>query len=53
MSSNPAVDSNFLIDVLGFKLREQIVDNDHVIGTWISVSNLVHEISIYAGANRC
>ncbi|SER69546.1 catechol 2,3-dioxygenase [Psychrobacillus sp. OK032] len=45
MSSNPAADSGFLIDVLGFKLREQIVDNDHVIGTWISVSNLVHEIA--------
>lgn len=45
MSSNPAADSQFLIDVLGFKLREQIVDNDHVVGAWISVSNLVHELA--------
>ena len=45
MSSNPAADTNFMAETLGFKVREQIVDNDHVIGTWNSVSNLVHEIA--------
>ncbi|MDN3438483.1 catechol 2,3-dioxygenase [Planococcus sp. APC 3900] len=45
MSSNPAADTNFMVETLGFKVREQIVDNDHVIGTWNSVSNLVHEIA--------
>jgi catechol 2,3-dioxygenase len=45
MTSNPRVDTNFLIDNLGFRLREQIQDNGHVLGSWISVSNLVHEIA--------
>ncbi|MGM0901682.1 MAG: catechol 2,3-dioxygenase [Bacillota bacterium] len=45
MTSNPGVDTNFLIDNLGFRLREQIQDNGHVLGSWISVSNLVHEIA--------
>ncbi|ETP70426.1 hypothetical protein G159_02515 [Planococcus glaciei CHR43] len=46
MSSNPAADTDFLVKTLGFKVREQIVDNDYVVGTWNSVSNLVHEIAI-------
>ena len=34
-----------MIDTLGFRLREQIQDNGNVLGSWISVSNLVHEIA--------
>ncbi|RUL49902.1 MULTISPECIES: catechol 2,3-dioxygenase [Lysinibacillus] len=45
MTSNPKADTDFMIDTLGFRLREQIQDNGHVLGSWISVSNLVHEIA--------
>ena len=48
MSSNPAADTKFLQEVLGFQVREQIVDGDFVVGTWNSVSNLVHEIAFMA-----
>lgn len=35
-----------MMDTLGFRLREQIVNDDgNVLGSWISVSNLVHEIA--------
>jgi catechol 2,3-dioxygenase len=45
MTSNPGADTDFMLETLGFRLREQIQDNDHVLGSWISVSNLVHEIA--------
>lgn len=48
MSSNPRADTQFLVDVLGFRVREQIVDDEFVVGSWISVSNLVHEIAFMA-----
>lgn len=51
MSSNPEADTKFLVETLGFKIREQIKDNDHVIGTWNSVSNLVHEIAFMQEPN--
>lgn len=39
--------SRFLIDVLGFKMREYIVLPDgNMMSSWLSVSNLVHEIAI-------
>ena len=44
-STNPQADTQFLVDVLGFRVREQIVDGDFVVGTWNSISNLVHEIA--------
>lgn len=44
-SSNPKADTDFLVEVLGFKIREQIVDGDFVVGSWNSISNLVHEIA--------
>jgi len=47
-SSNPKADTEFLIEVLGFILREQIVDGEFVVGSWISASNLVHEIAFMA-----
>lgn len=47
-SSNPKADTEFLVEVLGFKLREQIVDGEFVVGSWISASNLVHEIAFMA-----
>lgn len=45
MTSNPGKDTDFMLETLGFRLREQIRDNGHVLGSWISVSNLVHEIA--------
>lgn len=45
MSSNPEADTKFMVDVLGFRVREQILDNEHTVASWMSVSNLVHEVA--------
>lgn len=38
---------DFMVDKLGFKVREQkIGDNGLLVGTWLSVSALVHEIAL-------
>jgi len=52
MTSNPAEDTRFMLDALGFRLREQIRDNGQVLGSWISVSNLVHEIAFMQEPQR-
>lgn len=44
-ASDPGGHTDFMADALGFRLREQIVDNGNVLGSWMSVSNLVHEIA--------
>jgi len=46
MDTNPGKATQFLTDALGFRLREQIQDNGNVLGSWMSVSNLVHEVAI-------
>lgn len=46
MTANPAKDTDFLVDALGFRLREQIQNEGAVLGSWVSVSNLVHEIAL-------
>src|SRR6266536_3110855 len=39
--------TEFMTDVLGFKLREQkIGDGGAVVGSWLSVSALVHEVAL-------
>jgi catechol 2,3-dioxygenase len=46
MASNPAQNTQFLMDNLGFRLTEKIVDpSGYTLGTWLSVSNIVHEIA--------
>ncbi len=46
MSSNPAADARFLMDQLGFRMTEQMVEDDGTtLGSWLSVSNIVHEIA--------
>nr|P31003.1 RecName: Full=Metapyrocatechase; Short=MPC; AltName: Full=CatO2ase; AltName: Full=Catechol 2,3-dioxygenase [Geobacillus stearothermophilus]CAA48044.1 catechol 2,3-dioxygenase [Geobacillus stearothermophilus] len=52
MTSNPGVDTQFMIDTLGFRLREQIRDKGKILGSWISVSNLVHEIAFMQEPNQ-
>lgn len=52
MTSNPGKDTDFMMDALGFRLREQIQDNGNVVGSWISVSNLVHEIAFMPEPNK-
>lgn len=38
---------DFLVDKLGFKVREELIGPDEaMIGSWLSVSPLVHEIAI-------
>ncbi|RDW20116.1 catechol 2,3-dioxygenase [Oceanobacillus arenosus] len=45
MSPNPGKNEQFMVDALGFRVREQIKDNGNTIGSWVSVSNLVHEVA--------
>src|SRR5699024_9042242 len=46
MSSNVNNNKEFLMDQLGFQLREHVVKNDgSEIGAWLSVSPLVHELA--------
>lgn len=52
MSSNPAKDTDFLVDALGFRVREKIVDNGSLMASWVSVSNLVHEIAFMPEPNQ-
>ena len=38
---------NFLLDKLGFKLREYLVDpNDKRVASWMSVTPLVHDVAV-------
>lgn len=46
MSSNVTRNKEFMMDELGFRLREHVVRNDgSEIGSWLSVSPLVHELA--------
>jgi len=47
MVSDVVRNTNFAIDTLGFLLREQkIGDGGAVVGSWLSVSALVHELAL-------
>lgn len=50
--ADPGKNTDFMLDALGFRLREQIHDNGQVLGSWISVSNLVHEIAFMQEPNQ-
>ncbi|WP_068675430.1 catechol 2,3-dioxygenase [Oceanobacillus sp. Castelsardo] len=52
MTANPAKNTDFLVDALGFRVREQIQDNGNVLASWMSVSNLVHEIAFMPEPNQ-
>lgn len=42
---------DFLVDVLGFRVRERIADeNNNDVATWLSVTNLVHDIAFMGDA---
>ncbi|WP_409304780.1 catechol 2,3-dioxygenase [Peribacillus sp. SCS-155] len=44
MAADTVKNTSFFTDALGFRLTEQIVDpSGKVLGSWLSVSNLVHE----------
>lgn len=46
LSSNPTPNKQFMMQELGFNLREHVVQNDGgELGTWLSVSPLVHELA--------
>ncbi|WP_068676433.1 catechol 2,3-dioxygenase [Oceanobacillus sp. Castelsardo] len=52
MSSNVTRNKNFMMDDLGFRLRERVVRNDgSEIGSWLSVSPLVHELAFMEDAS--
>lgn len=45
--SDVARHRDFMVDKLGFKVREELIGQDQaLIGSWLSVSPLVHEIAI-------
>ena len=47
MVSDQLVNRDFMLEVAGFKLREEkIGDGGKVVGSWMSVSPLVHEIAM-------
>jgi len=47
LCKNPTPNREFLMDKLGFRLREQIIlNNGQEVGAWLSVSPLVHEIAV-------
>ncbi len=52
MTADPKANTGFMMDALGFRLREQIQDNGKVLGSWLSVSNLVHEIAFMQEPNQ-
>lgn len=45
MTPDPAKNTEFLMEDLGFKLTEKIVNGEQTLGTWLSLSNIVHEIA--------
>jgi catechol 2,3-dioxygenase len=51
MVSDVVGNTGFMLDTLGFKLREQkIGDGGAVVGSWLSVSALVHELALMRDA---
>jgi catechol 2,3-dioxygenase len=47
MVSNVVKNTDFMVNTLGFKLREQkIGDGGAIVGSWLSVSALVHELAL-------
>ena len=51
MVSDVVNNTGFMLNVLGFKLREQKIGDDGVvIGSWLSVSALVHELALMRDA---
>lgn len=54
LASNVTPNKAFLMDRLGFRLREHIVLNDNTeAGCWLSVSPLVHEVAFMRDALGC
>lgn len=52
MSSNVNRNKEFMMNDLGFQLRERVVRNDgSEIGSWLSVSPLVHELAFMGDAS--
>jgi catechol 2,3-dioxygenase len=45
MTADTDTNTKFMMDTLGFRLTEQIVENNAVLGSWLSLSNVVHEIA--------
>lgn len=44
--------SKFYMDVLGFRLTEQLLDGDgHQVGTWMERSHSPHDLAVVAGPN--
>lgn len=51
MVSDVPTHRDFMVEQLGFKVREQkIGDNEVLVGSWLSVSALVHEIALMRDA---
>src|SRR5262245_32790268 len=48
MAANTGAVRDFIVDILGFRERERVVsdDNGSVLASWLSVTNLSHDIAI-------
>jgi catechol 2,3-dioxygenase len=48
MAANTGAVRDFMVDILGFRERERVVsdDNGSVLASWLSVTNLSHDIAI-------
>ena len=48
MAADPGACRDFLVDILGFRERERVVGDDDgsVVASWLSVTNLSHDIAI-------
>ncbi len=48
LAANPGTVRDFMVDILGFRERERVVDDDNgsVIASFLSVTNLSHDIAI-------
>lgn len=53
MAADTGASTRFMTDQLGFKLREGIVadDGETLLGSWMSVSNLAHDVAIMGDAS--
>jgi catechol 2,3-dioxygenase len=46
MTADTAACRDFMVDVLGFRERERVVDGEAVLASWLSVTNLSHDIAL-------
>jgi catechol 2,3-dioxygenase len=46
MTADAGTCRDFMIDVLGFRERERVVDGEATLASWLSVTNLSHDVAL-------